>query len=159
MASRPALYYVFFCSDIYCEDRFGPTLPSFHTLPSAPGENDDSCCHGDTQSRELDKRDKRVCRADGVSEPGAEGVAVHAVWCGQEGGLTDGQGKTVGVVRHEVRWFPRPLRMEEGKVLEGWRSTFVVPKGRRGSEETGGTETRGTMGMVVLPTETKRKRV
>lgn len=71
-------------------------------------------------------------------------------------GLTNGQGKTVGVVRHEVRWFPRPLRVGEGEVLEGWRSTFVAPKGGMGSEKTGSTETRGTRGMVVLPTETKR---
>lgn len=48
-------------------------------------------------------------------------------------GLTDGEGRTVALAKHEVRWVPRPLRGTkqvgggEGR-LEGWRRTFVVPE-------------------------------
>ncbi|KAF2629393.1 hypothetical protein BU25DRAFT_457062 [Macroventuria anomochaeta] len=67
--------------------------------------------------------------------------------------LTDGEGKTVGVVKHEVRWFPRPLWTGEGMWLESWRSTFVVTGGE--GTETGGVRSSRTMSGVLPAVETK----
>ncbi|KAF2993441.1 hypothetical protein E8E13_001429 [Curvularia kusanoi] len=45
--------------------------------------------------------------------------------------LTDGDGRTVALVKHKVQWFPRPLRGEDDR-LKGWRRTFVVPEEENG---------------------------
>lgn len=42
-------------------------------------------------------------------------------------GLTDGEGKTVALVKHSVLRYPQPKEGERD-VLEGWRRTFAVPR-------------------------------
>jgi hypothetical protein len=39
--------------------------------------------------------------------------------------LTDGDGETVAVVKHEALWYPRPLWTGARAVLESWRPRFV----------------------------------
>ena len=40
--------------------------------------------------------------------------------------LTNGDGEIVGVVKHEVLWYPRPLWTGATTLLDGWKPTFVV---------------------------------
>ena len=70
-------------------------------------------------------------------------------------GLTDGEGGTVGVVKHGVRWFPRPVWMGEGVGVEGWRATFVVTGG---GVEAGGGKLSKTVS-AVMASETRERMV
>lgn len=51
-------------------------------------------------------------------------------------GLTDEEGQTVAVVKHELKWFPRPMWTGSGQMLDGWRPTFVVTQGDASATST-----------------------
>lgn len=56
------------------------------------------------------------------SEFGIGRMGETATW-----GLTDGHGKTVGVVKHKVLWYPRPLWTGYSRLLERCKPTYIVP--------------------------------
>lgn len=70
--------------------------------------------------------------------------------------LTNGDGEIVGVVKHEVLWYPRPLWTGTTPLLEGWKPTFVVTGGV-GPAVTGTGDDDGSYRVEGL--DPRRKRV
>lgn len=54
----------------------------------------------------------------------------------------------VGVVKHEVLWYPRPFWTRATPLLDGWKPTFVVT-GDIGPTVTSASDDDGSMGWGV----------